>query len=765
MSFDQLVRPTFAEARNTALQEGYLYGLVPGLVTNVDDPERIGRVQVECPIVEQGVNLPNSNDGWIPVMESFVVNSTTGGNHSFIQVGSQVVMACLFGDPRQMIVVGCLPSRVDRPHPDLNRASGTYGSATPNETVEAYRDTDNSAVISRPNGVLQTISGDGDVMIQTEERGRMQLQRDGTASLSNDLSHTTLSSRGEVSQRSAEGAVSILRASGEVEIASSAAARLQLDGQDGLLEGPLNALSQAIAGVSSTLSGALGEAQGLLTDLEAIAQDFLPGSDLEAFLMDAGSVLDDLKGLNTSLGSGAEWLKKLQGFSVEDLGRSLLPQVANMAGVGDLAQQIEPLLRPGITGEAIAQQVIDLLPDDLTKQFPAQQIATVLDGLQHDQPMQLQAILGALVPDGFRSIRNIVGLGLHRALNQVEQVIRDFQAIPPPLPNAPPPAEDPLDLAIRALRGQLPEAIAQLFDDQAIADILQRPDLEDAIQTLLGESLAGITTQASEAVTLLRGAAGNLEPLGQVINDLASGKSAESNTLQSLQAAGALPDGQIPTGDTLRAALLGEVSRLAPAIANSLQTVNQLLNAVPSGESGAKIRATQTVAQMETNLGSAGAIAQVTSVMASLVAPSGSSQVFAGLAGAGLASPFGSFTLGAAGGSLLSTVGFALQTFQDAGRAAGIRLSPEGGVLLGSYAAAPQWDDETVWQNDTARVVVLGDVVTIESRGAVTHQIRVTPQGIFLDDVDVAILPTLVQELQGLITRIVALESAPPPTP
>jgi len=765
MSFDQLVRPTFAEARSTALQEGYMYGLVPGVVTNVDDPEKIGRVQVECSIIEQGVNLPNSNDGWIPVMESFVVNSMTGGSHSFIQVGSQVVMSCLFGDPRQMIVVGCLPSRVDRPHPDLDRASGTYGSATPNETIEAYCDTDNSAVISRPNGVLQTISGEGDLMIQTEERGRMQLRQDGTASLSNDLSHTILSKDGEVSQRSAAGAASILRADGKVEISSSSAARLQLDGRDGLLEGPLNSLSQAIAEVRTTLSGALGKAQGLLTDLEAIAQDFLPGSDLESFLNDAGSVLEELKGLNQSLGTGSESLQKLQGFSVEELGRSLLPQVAKMAGLGDLTQQIEPLLQPGITGEVIAQRIVGLLPDDLAKVFPFEAIATVLDGLQHDQPMQLQAILGAVLPDGFRSIRNIIGLDLHRTLNQIKQAIVDFQAIPLP-PDAPPPTVNPLDLAVRALRVHLPSAIAQLFDDQAIASILQSPNLDDAIQTLLGESLAGITTQASKAVEHLQGAAGTLEPLGQVINGLLTGVDS-TDALQSLRSAGVLPNAQAPTGETLRTALLSEAHRLAPAIATGLRTVNRLLNAVPSGEAGAKIRATQTIAQMETYLGSAGAIAQVTPLMASLVSPGGTSQIFAGVAGAGLMSPLGSFSFGIGGGSLVSTVGLALQTFQSAGRAAGIRLSPEAGVSLGSYAPSAQWDDETVWQNDTARVSVLNDVVTIESRanGAAAHYIRVSPQGIFLDGIDVAILPTLVQDLQGLVTRIAALESAGSPPP
>jgi hypothetical protein len=170
---------------------------------------------------------------------------------------------------------------------------------------------------------------------------------------------------------------------------------------------------------------------------------------------------------------------------------------------------------------------------------------------------------------------------------------------------------------------------------------------------------------------------------------------------------------------------------------------------------------------METYLGASGAIAQVTPLMASLVSPGGSSEIFAGVKGAGLKSPLGSFTFGLDGGSLLSKVGIALQTFQAAGRAAGIRLSPDGGVSLGSYAPSAQWDDETVWKNDTARIAVLGDVVTIESRanGAAAHHIRVSPQGIFMDGIDVAILSSLVADLQGLIIRITALESASSPTP
>ncbi|MFQ3629487.1 MAG: phage baseplate assembly protein V, partial [Cyanobacteriota bacterium] len=556
MSFDQLVRPTFAEARCTSLQEGFLFGLIPGIVTRVDDPERIGRVQVECSVIEAGVNLPNSNDGWIPVMESFVVNGSTGGSHSFVQVGSQVLMSCLFGDPRQMVVVGSLPSRVDRPHPDLNRAESTYGCATPNETIEAFRDTDASAVISRPNGVLQTISGEGDVMTQTEERGRVLVQRDGTTSLSNDLSHTTLSKDGEVSQRSAKGAESILRANGDVDITSSSASSLRLRKAESTLEGPLNPLSSAIAQISE-LSGVLGETQGLLTDLQAIAQDFGVGGDVEGFLGNAQSVLDDLQNLTSSLEAGAAALEKLQDFSVEDLGKSLLPQVRKFLELGDLPQQIEPLLQNGLAGEVIAQQVLEILPDNIAKNFSVQQIGSILEGLRHDPAMQFQAVLGAIAPDSFASIRNIIGLELHPSMRAIAQVIQAYQATPSE--NFMP---DPLPPAIAALRRQLPSTIQQFLSDEVVASALRQPDLDTALTTLLGTSLAGLASETIDRVNQIRGIAKTLEPLRQTAAELESGQPTDETPAQ------------------LQSSIFEQVQAIAPNITNSLQSINQLSNAV-----------------------------------------------------------------------------------------------------------------------------------------------------------------------------------------
>lgn len=742
MSFDQLVRPTFAEARSTSLQEGFLFGLIPGVVTRVDDPERIGRVQVECPVIEPGINLPNSNDGWIPVMESFVVNGATGGSHSFVQVGSQVLMACLFGDPRQMIVVGCLPSRVDRPHPDLNRADGTYGLATPNETVEAFRDTDASAVISRPNGVLQTISGEGDIMMQTEERGRVMIQRDGTTSLNNDLSHTALSKDGEVSQRSAEGAESVLRANGEIDIKSSSATSLRLRKSEGTLEGPLNPLSAAIA-QAGQLSATLGEAQGLLTDLQAIAQDFGVGGNLEGFLGDAQSVLEDLQNLSGSLAPGAAALRKLQDFSVEDLGKSLLPQVGKFLELGDLPQRIKPLLRGELTGEAIAQKVLEILPEDLAENFLAQQISGVLDGLQYDPAMQFQAILGAIAPDSFESIRNIIGLELHQSLGAIAQVIQAYQATPPPTQENP--APDPLAPAVAALRRQLPGTIQRFLTEEIVASALHQPDLDAALTILLGTSLSGLAGEAVLQVDQIREIAGKLTPLSEAAAALESGQATNQTPAQ------------------LQSSIFEQVAAITPSVIASLQSVNQLANAVPSGISGAKVRATPLLAQMETSLGAAGATVQVNPALAALVSPGGSSKVFASAAGVGLMGGGSSLLLGAAGGALMSLASFAFRAMQKDGQAVGLQLDPETGVAsLSSYASTPDPDqgDETLWQNDTARVAVSGNIVRIEARAgrAAAHYIEVSPSGIFLDGFDVSILPSLV-------ARISALEAAAVPPP
>lgn len=67
VSLEKLARPEFIEGRSSELMEGKLMGGIPAEITSLDDPEKIGRIQVRCPLIDENVNLPNGEDGWVNV--------------------------------------------------------------------------------------------------------------------------------------------------------------------------------------------------------------------------------------------------------------------------------------------------------------------------------------------------------------------------------------------------------------------------------------------------------------------------------------------------------------------------------------------------------------------------------------------------------------------------------------------------------------------------------------------------------------------------
>jgi uncharacterized protein involved in type VI secretion and phage assembly len=213
-SLSRIFTPERPEGLATHLEEGFIIGWVPGEITSIDDPEKLGRIRVRCDLIQQDTDLPNANDGWVWVLEEFVANAVPGGTHRLLKVGTQVALLPMMGDPRQMILLGCIPSRIDRPWPEMDRSKEVYGSATPGQVFEIKNDAEASQLNAFPHGVLQHVSGKGDIMQQTAENARLQLLHDGTSRIENDKAFTTHTPDGTVVQRNAEGAQSILRAGG-----------------------------------------------------------------------------------------------------------------------------------------------------------------------------------------------------------------------------------------------------------------------------------------------------------------------------------------------------------------------------------------------------------------------------------------------------------------------------------------------------------------------------------------------------------------------
>jgi hypothetical protein len=75
VSLEKLARPEFVEGRSSELMEGKIMGGIHAEITSLDDPEKIGRIQVCCPLINDTANLLNGWDGYALVVLSLILKT------------------------------------------------------------------------------------------------------------------------------------------------------------------------------------------------------------------------------------------------------------------------------------------------------------------------------------------------------------------------------------------------------------------------------------------------------------------------------------------------------------------------------------------------------------------------------------------------------------------------------------------------------------------------------------------------------------------
>jgi uncharacterized protein involved in type VI secretion and phage assembly len=96
-----------------------LFGVYPALVTDVQDPDNQGRVQIKLPFVEE-------SDGGSALAWARLATMMAGGNRGtwFIpEVDDEVLVAFTAGDPRRPVVIGALWNGVDAPPETMDSAN------------------------------------------------------------------------------------------------------------------------------------------------------------------------------------------------------------------------------------------------------------------------------------------------------------------------------------------------------------------------------------------------------------------------------------------------------------------------------------------------------------------------------------------------------------------------------------------------------------------------------------------------------------------
>lgn len=795
VSLEKLARPDFIEGRFTDLNEGRLMGGLPAEILSINDPEKIGRIQVCCPLIDENAPLPNGEDGWIQVIELFTNNATPGGDHRLLHVGSQVILLPIMGFMNQMVLLGCIPNRIDRPSPEVNRAEGLYGHQTQNGVFKIRNDKEQSEINAFPHGVTQHISGTGDITQQTKEGARSQLKADGTVRNENPKSSTTLSPDGTVETRNAASGTSVLNKDGNWEIKSKNQASLKLNSGDAVMEGPKSQLSTLVSDLKQKLAGPLGKGESLLRQIDGL-KDSIGSMNLDQLLHDLPNAIASVQDVINSFPAALDTLKDLQKFSVSELGDSLMGQATHFldSGLGELVPLIqETLKQPG----SIEDKVEALLArvGDKTSKTDLTQLLTGLDGMPD---IQTQAVASLLAPGGFEATKNIFGIGLDSTLSKLDlgfNSIGDAKSTldkmgltlgqgqgglnldsvldPSFLPDFPKVGNTNPSVLItefrdtqKSLNHFIDEHLPSLLPTQ-LKDLFGKEDMTHLVQLALtgGNPMGMLLGQSASkligdlAPTLLEGVGLGkaIAPVQQLLGVLQSG---------NLEGVDGLIKKVLPGVDlnqVLGGGVQGIVEKVLPDVLGGLtgklgglfgkgkKKANTAFNALNGSAKGGTVRATQDKVEAIADSALPTAKMVITKAKASLVSHSGLAEVFAGGSTAGLASPFGSFGFGAGGGSLFTKGTMAMRIAQDVGKSAGLVFHPKSGISMASYAHSkfdPDKPDE--WGEKTAEITVDEGTVLIGSYGSGHDGIAVTPKGVYLEG----------WHIKSLVARLNALESS-----
>lgn len=213
-----------------------LYGVYPALVTDVQDPDRQGRVQVRLPFVEE-------NDGGGALAWARLATLMAGrerGTWFIPEVDDEVLVAFTAGDPRRPVVIGALWNGVDAPPETMNAGN------------------DLRSITSRSGHTLTFDDSAGAEKVELRTQGGLTLTLDDAGGGTVTLSH-------------ANGAQVVIDSAGNVEITANV--RVKIRAPAGL---EVSAALVTVDAAMSTFSGVV-KADAVITN-SVVSASYTPGA-------------------------------------------------------------------------------------------------------------------------------------------------------------------------------------------------------------------------------------------------------------------------------------------------------------------------------------------------------------------------------------------------------------------------------------------------------------------------------------------------------
>ena len=696
MTFDRIFRGDFAESQ---VSENTISGWLPGTITHIEpvaSGEGLGRIRCKCDLLSGTTDLPNAWDGYVWVMEDFVNNGKPGGSHKALQVGTQVALVAMMGDPTQLLMIGCIHSREDRPDPIFDRANGVHGKRSDGDSYTIHNELEGSRVDAYPTGVTTSATKDGGVLQQTAGGARSHLQLDGTVSIENPKASTVHKPDGTVTSRSDGGAISILQADGGVKVFSEKfGSELNLSALGSELLGAVSPLTGLLKSVSK-LAGPIGQASTLLGKLNGIGK--LVGADLDAnaFIKNAEKILGDVStSLGSSIGPLVEGLGKINQSSVADIGALLLPQVTAAIGVdvAGLKKTIEATLSQGIPklNQTFTDLGLNVIPDaDLR----------TVEKLSYSTAQQTEFILSIASPATSVATANLSLLGLTDSIGDVQKWANDLVD----------PNTKSQDLS--TLQALIPKELRTF-----IPDIKQSDSSNDVLTTLMGSISKGLLNQSAQSLKGIQPIVAALPQIQSLARAVAMGDTGAIakavGSIEALPELKFLGELDLKNPQAMIGNILSKLSKsIAPQIDKALNDFTKIAHAIPAIGPRAKVEVTDNLAKLSGALGI--------------------NSLFAGETGVGAMSPWGGFGFGAGGGLFSAAAQMAIKAIGPGG-VSSLTLDPKEGITLAGKAIGEALPSIQLKQQ--------GDTIHIGSplEGALDG-LRVSPRGVEIDGVNLSLI-------------------------
>jgi uncharacterized protein involved in type VI secretion and phage assembly len=181
---------TLTDVMRPKAERDWTSGLVIGLVTNIQDPESLGRVRVKFP------TLGDSIEGiWARVA---LPGAGPDAGLSFVpQIDDEVVVGFEHGDTRRPVVLGALHNSVDKPHANM-RGQQDGGSLVIYGRQDAEIDLQKQLVIHAKDAMTVKIDGGGSGQgdYKQENAGAFELKAGTTMKIESSGELTIKSSAG-----------------------------------------------------------------------------------------------------------------------------------------------------------------------------------------------------------------------------------------------------------------------------------------------------------------------------------------------------------------------------------------------------------------------------------------------------------------------------------------------------------------------------------------------------------------------------------------